>query len=391
MTVSFDLPNLRVLMIHARYRQPGGEDVSVAAEVECLRTAGVIVDILTLDALPAGAGAAAIWNAAAGRAVTQRLVKVPCDLIHVQNVFPAGSAAVLRAAVDSGLPVVHTLRNYRLLCPAGTLWRPGKGPCRKAACLSLGCWHGSRLATAGAMLATRMMHWSGALEGVSRFITPSAFLRDALAGVIEPARVRVVPNMLGHDPKVGVGRRSGVLFVGRLTEEKGVGELVPVARRLGPEAPMLVVGDGPLAPRMADAPPWVMRVHAMPHADVLQAMRETSVVVVPSLWNEPFGRVALEAMACGAAVVASRCGGLPEVVGDAGILVEPGHRAALVNALHEAMERAPGLGALARRRYERVSAGGVSALLAVYDEALEAARRRHHPSARTANSGTVRP
>ncbi|MFA7430963.1 MAG: glycosyltransferase family 4 protein, partial [Rhodospirillaceae bacterium] len=108
-------------------------------------------------------------------------------------------------------------------------------------------------------------------------------------------------------------------------------------------------------------------------------------------WNEPFGRVALEAMACGAAVVASRCGGLPEVVGDAGILVEPGHRAALVNALHEAMERAPTLGASARRRYEALSAGGVSALLAVYDEALETARRKHQPSARIANRGTVRP
>lgn len=386
----------RVLMVHARYRAPGGEDVSVAAEIDCLRTAGVLVDTLTLGPTPDGAGASALWNAAAGRAVTQRLAQVPADLIHVQNVFPAGSAAVLQAAVQSGLPVVHTLRNYRLVCPAGTLWRPGKGPCKAPACLSLGCWRGSRLATAGAMVATGLMRWSGALDGVSRFITPSAYLRDALlrdglAGVIDPARVRVVPNMLAEDPGAGIGRRSGVLYVGRLNEEKGVGELVPVARRLGPEAPMLVVGDGPLARLLADAPPWVVRVPSMSHADVLQAMREAAVVVVPSLWAEPFGRVALEAMACGTAVVASRTGGLPEVVGDAGLLVEPGHRAALVNALHDALARATALGIKSRRRYEVLSAGGASSLVAVYAEALAMPRRRSQPAARTANSGTVRP
>ncbi len=378
-------------MVHARYRQPGGEDVSVAAEVECLRAAGVLVDTLTLGPIAEGAGASALWNAAAGRAVEQRLAQVPADLIHVQNVFPAGSAAVLQAAVRSGLPVVHTVRNYRLVCPAGTLWRPGKGPCRGPACLSLGCWRGSRVATAGALLATGLMRWSGALAGVARFITPSAYLRDALAGVIDPARVRVVPNMLAQDPKPGTGRRSGVLYVGRLTEEKGVGELVPVARRLGPEGPMLVIGDGPLAALLADAPPWVLRVPSVPHADALQAMREAAVVVIPSLWAEPFGRTALEAMACGAAVVASRSGGLPEVLGDAGLLVEPGHRAALVNALHDALARAPALGAKGRRRYEALSAGGAASLLAVYEEALAMPRRRSHPSARMANSGTVRP
>lgn len=378
-------------MVHARYRQPGGEDVSVAAEVERLRAAGVIVDTLILGPFPGGAGVAALWNTAAGQAVARRLAQVPADLIHVQNVFPAGSAAVLQAAVRSGLPVVHTVRNYRLACPAGTLWRPGKGPCRTPACLSLGCWRGSRMATAGALLATGLMRWSGALAGVSRFITPSAYLRDALAGVIDPARVRVVPNMLAHDPTAGVGRRSGVLYVGRLTEEKGVAELVPVARRLGPEAPMMVIGDGPLAATLADSPPWVVRMPSMPHTDVLQAMREAAVVVVPSLWAEPFGRTALEAMACGTAVVASRSGGLPEVVGDAGVLVEPGHRAALVNALQDALARATALGAKGRRRYEALSAGGAESLLAVYEEALAMPRRRSHQSARRENSGTVRP
>lgn len=384
--------SLRVLMIHCRYRTPGGEDVSVDAEVTRLREAGVMVDTLFLGPLPAGQEARALWNGAAAEAVRRRLAEVPVDLIHVQNIFPAGSAAVLKAAQASGLPVVHTLRNFRLICPAGTRWQPGKGRCQTPACLNLGCWRDGRLATAGALAATGLMRWSGALRGVSRFITPTAFLRDALAAVIDPARVRVVPNLLAADPKPGVGRRSGVLYVGRLTEEKGVGDLVPVARRLGPEVPFLVIGDGPMASRLAEAPPWVLHVPAVPHAEALQAMREASVVVVPSLWAEPFGRAALEGMACGAAVVASRVGGLPEVVGDAGILVEPGHRAALAHALHEAMARAPALGMLGRKRYEALAAPGVAPLIAVYEEALAAStRRRSQPAASTANSGTVRP
>ncbi|MGC2855294.1 glycosyltransferase [Novispirillum sp. DQ9] len=384
--------SLRVLMVHARYRQPGGEDVSVEAEVVRLREAGVIVDPLIFGPLPDGAGLEALWNDRAAQALRQRLTEVPADLIHVQNVFPAGSAAVLKAAVGSGLPVVHTLRNHRLVCPAGTLWRPGKGRCRGPSCLSLGCWRGSRLATAGAMAATALLRWSGALDGVTRFITPSAYLRDALAAAIDPARVRVVPNLLAEDPGVGIGRRSGIVYAGRLVEEKGLADLLPVARRLGPEAPITLIGDGPFRTRLRDAPPWLVHLPHVPHAEVLQAMREAAVVVLPSLWAEPFGRAALEGMACGAAVVASRVGGLPEVVGDAGILVDPGHRAALAHALHEALEHAPALGAKGRRRYEALSAGGVEPLLAVYEEAMAAhPRRRSHPVARAANSGTVRP
>lgn len=379
-------------MVHARYRAAGGEDVSVDAEVHRLREAGVIVDTLFVGPLAEGAGLEALWNAGAAKALRQRLAEAPADLIHVQNVFPAGSAALLKAAVDSGLPVVHTLRNHRLLCPAGTLWRPGQGRCKRPECLVRGCWRGSSLATAGALAATGLMRWSGALDGVTRFITPSAFLRDALAAAIDPQRVRVVPNLLATDPGPGIGRRSGALFVGRLVEEKGAGDLVPLARRLGSDVPITVVGDGPLAARLAEGPPWLMHIPALPHAEVLQAMREAAVVVVPSLWAEPFGRAALEGMACGAAVVAYRSGGLPEVIGDAGLLVETGHRAALVHAIHEALERGPALGSKGRQRYEALSSGGVAPLLAVYEEALAAhPRRRSQPTARRANSGTVRP
>lgn len=379
-------------MVHCRYRAAGGEDVSVTAEVQRLRQAGAVVDTLFLGPLSDDAGLEALWNGGAARALRRRLAEVPADIIHIQNVFPAGSAALLKAAVDSGLPVVHTLRNHRLACPAATLWRPGKGRCKSAACLSLGCWRGSRLATAGALAATGLMRWSGALDGVARFVTPSAFLRDALAAVIDPARVRVVPNMLAEDPAPAIGRRSGVLFAGRLIEEKGVGDLVPLARRLGPEAPLTVIGEGPLAGRLAEGPPWLLHIPALPHADVLQAMREAAVVVVPSLWAEPFGRTALEGMACATPVVAYRSGGLPEVLGDAGLLVETGHRAALVNAVHEALERGAALGALGRRRYEALSAGGGASLLAVYEEALAAhPRRRSQPAASRANGGTVRP
>lgn len=363
-----------VLMVHARYRAPGGEDVSVQTEVAVLRAAGLPVDLLDVPPVRTeGPRAAldALWNRRVAARVREAIAARRPAVVHVQNLWPGASPAVIAAATRMGVPVVATLRNARRLCPAGTLWRDDAACGRCAASpwpgIARGCWRGSRAGTLVSAMANR---WHPAWDGVACFIAPSAFLRAALAPVVDSARVRVVPNRLPDLP-VPEGPRSGILYAGRPVPEKGVAVLRRAVERL--EVPLTVLGGAT----------------AVPPARAWAAMGRAAVVAVPSLWPEPFGRAALEGMGMGAAVVASAVGGLPEVVGNGGLLAPPGDVDAWTEVLRRALAEQPRLGALGRARARGLAGDGAAPLIAVYESALTAPLSRHH-RASTAKAGSVR-
>ncbi len=136
-----------------------------------------------------------------------------------------------------------------------------------------------------------------------------------------------------------------VAFLGRLVEEKGVQLLLRAFSRLQARAQLMVVGDGPYAPRLRelaaslDLGPRVEFRPAIPSVQMPSVLAEVDVVVLPSLtrpnWKEQFGRVLVEAMACRTAVVGSDCGEIPNVVGDAGLLFPEGDEDALRLRLEE--------------------------------------------------------
>jgi glycosyltransferase involved in cell wall biosynthesis len=163
-------------------------------------------------------------------------------------------------------------------------------------------------------------------------------------------------------PAAGDRRSAGlhIGYVGRLEPHKGVAVLVDAVARL-PRAHLTIVGDGPERGALERSVNTLgigdrVRITGFaPNDQLPEVYRGFDIVAVPSLetstWIEQFGRVALEAMACGVPVVASDSGSLPEVVGDAGILVPPGDADALVKAL-ESLDRADAelLGRAARER-----------------------------------------
>ncbi|RFD19695.1 glycosyltransferase [Komagataeibacter melaceti] len=160
-----------------------------------------------------------------------------------------------------------------------------------------------------------------------------------------------------------------VLFAGRVVADKGADLFVDACERLGPAHPgwrFVMIGadrfrkDAPatpflnaLAPRARAA--GVEMAGYRPHADVLDAMAQAAIVVVPSRWPEPFGLTALEAMAAGAALVAAPMGGLPEVVGDGGILCAPEPVAGLAQAIGTLMDDVAARAALGGRGRARAA------------------------------------
>lgn len=135
-------------------------------------------------------------------------------------------------------------------------------------------------------------------------------------------------------------RNLDFLFVGRLVSDKGIDLLMQALRQLPESCSCFVVGDGPEREAMqAQAPKQVKFLGRLESGQIAELMRQSKWLVVPSRWQEPFGLVVVEAIACGARVLAANHGGLPEAVGPCGLLFQPNDVASLKSTMQAAMER----------------------------------------------------
>lgn len=329
---------------HSRYRHPGGEERHIDLLIAELQRTGHSIERIETDAREVawrqriGLATTLAYRPSAGRMVTRRLQRRPADVVHFHNITPHLTTAALRAAKSSGAHVVLTLHNFRFACPAGTLLRRGRrhDDCVRGSSLVCGL-RGARepwLESVAYGAAIEVQRRLGLLtRWVDAFVTPASHLRDTFIRSGGPAeRTHVIPYgvPLSRDFH---GNQSFVLFAGRLSSEKGVQTLLRAAAQT-PEIPFVVAGDGPLSPLLGQAPEnvdWVGRVSAARVADL---RRDAAFVVAPSECSEVLPFAAIEAIADGRPVVATRTEGLSEIVDDGttGLLVAERDPAALATA-----------------------------------------------------------
>lgn len=332
-----------VLVIHNRYQQPGGEDAVVRAEIDLLRRAGHRVvpyirdnrDIVSYGvAQKASLLISASWNLKTRCELRSLIRKERPDIAHCHNLLPLVSPAAYYECKANGVPVVQTLHNYRLCCPAGTLFTRGercRRPCRGSAhAIASACYRNSHLQTAAVslMLSThsQLDTWERCVDA---YVVPSAFCRDYFAAAGLPQqKLHVKSNFLVNDPGKQTARGDYALFVGRLSAEKGVLEMLEAWRDL-PEVKLLVIGDGPLFAHAQDLAHCdsgkIKFLGQLEPARTMSYMRGARFLVFPSRWYEPFGMGLLEAAACGVPAVASHIGAIPELVSHrrTGLLFKP--------------------------------------------------------------------
>lgn len=327
------------MLIHTYYNQPGGEDVVFEMELEYLRTKGhdVKAIVFSNDELqklyPWQQAARALWNNDAYRLVRQVVRDFSPSIVHIHNTFPFASPAVIHAVRAERIPLVLTLHNYRLLCVNALFFRSG-GVCED--CLGRLPWAGVRNAcyresyTASAVAAaTLTVHrWLGTWsEMVDAYVALTEFARmKFVEGGLPEEKVLVKPNPLHPDPGPGSGG-SLALYVGRLSPEKGVRTLLDAWKKV--DYPLLLLGDGPLAPEVEEAArhgasiEWLGR---RSHEEVVQRMKQASFLVFPSEWYEGFPMTIAEAFATGLPVVASHLGAMASLIrhGQTGLHFRPG-------------------------------------------------------------------
>ena len=347
---------MRVMLLHNTYQHPGGEDQVFAAEGALLEGRGHEVERFTvsndlIDGMSRAALAAStVWNRDSYRALRAQFRAKRPDVAHFHNTFPLLSPSAYAAARDQGVPVVQTLHNYRLLCVNALLFRDGH-ICND--CLghpvpwqgvAHACYRGSRLASAAVATMIALHRARGTwMNDVDLYIALTEFARSRfIAGGLPAERIVVKPNFVHPDPGLGDASGNFALFVGRLVPEKGIRTLIDAWQRIGPNFPLRIVGDGPLAPQVAAAAaqcPWITWLGRRPRAEVLTLMRAATLLIFPSTWYEGFGMTVAEALAVGLPVVGSRVGGMAALIDDGrtGVHFPPGDAAALAERVQWAM------------------------------------------------------
>ncbi|KUF16869.1 glycosyltransferase [Streptomyces silvensis] len=373
---------MHVLVVHNRYSstQPSGENRVVDEEVALLRAAGHRVDVferrsddIAARSLPGKAAVPLLvpWNPKVRTELAAHLRAERPDVVHIHNVFPLLSPAVVAACADAGVPAVATLHNYTQVCPPGTLHRDGRqctecvGSRTALPAVRHGCYRNSRLATvplALSMAVNRRRWWSG----VERFFCISGAQRDILVRSGMPAERLAVKHNFVPDPGARrVGDGEHLLFLGRLAETKGIPLLMAawdlIAADGGIGVPLVLAGAGPLE---AQVRAWAANrddVRFVGLYDPVQsrdAVARSVAVVAPSMAKETFGLVVAEAMAAAVPAVAAAHGAFVELVDDGvtGLLHRPEDAASLASCLRRIVAdpvRNRELGQAARLRYEK--------------------------------------
>lgn len=253
------------------------------------------------------------------------------DLLHCHNIYHQLTPSIMRAAHRAGVPVVLTLHDYKPICPVYTRLESGT-PCDRCGTghfshlLRHRCAEGS-LARSALLYAEAMFHdWRGSYACVDRVIAPSFYLASAVSRWrFAPERVSVLRN--GVDPaQFTPGAKPGdyFLFIGRLSPEKGLETLGRA--QAGTGLRVRVAGTGPMEPFLRRAYPGLELLGHRGGAELRELIAGAAAIVVPSEWHENCPMSVIEAMAAGKPVIASRIGGIPELVGHqrTGLLFQAG-------------------------------------------------------------------
>jgi glycosyltransferase involved in cell wall biosynthesis len=382
---------VKILVAHNRYRShlPSGENKAVDTEIEMLRAAGVEVatylrssDEIAEMSAPERL-AVPLQPVRGGRALSEIGALIDGqrpDVLHLHNPFPFISWSVVQVAHSRGVPVVQTLHNHRHSCMRGSYFRDGaacrlcEGRATPWPAVLHGCYRDSRLQSVPMAVAFRAHRKDQ--RAVDRYIALTQAVADSIlaSGLVSPGQVVVRPNTVS-DPGAPVPPGRGLLFVGRLTVEKGVDLLVDAWVAAGrPTGSLTLVGDGPLLDGLTARSGDGLRVLGRLGPDgVAREMRDSAVVVVPSTSPEAMPLVVLESFAHGRPVLATTGGGLAATVTqEVGLLAAPtadGLATALADLGRSDLSA---LGRAARQRYEREFAPGVvmAAQVRIYEDVL---------------------
>lgn len=371
---------MKILQIHNFYRTPGGECSVVKAENRLLKQYGHTIQQFSVDSggiVAQSLGRKALgflqipYNIEAARQLTKLLHDFQPDIAHVHNVFPLLSPSMYVVLKRKCTNVIQTIHNYRFLCPNGLFFTGGR-ICQQCmhdgfmAAVRNKCVRNSYPISAMYAAAIGLAWQSGSLPtNIDRYIALNQFGADMLAsGGVPRERIRICGNFIEHTSVSPKAKHFYILYLGRLSPEKGLWTLLKAMRGVPAGITLKIGGTGPMEVALKD----YVAAYSLPveflgfvAGDEKERLIAGAIcTIVPSEWFENFPMSVLESLALGTPVIASRIGGLPEMIEHevSGLLFEPGDIEGLLRAIRrvsenteEAMSMAAAALAAARSRF----------------------------------------
>jgi glycosyltransferase involved in cell wall biosynthesis len=389
---------LKIVAVHNRYQERGGEDEVFEAEAQLLSDRGCTIKTVIEPASDPrtwkqkyDVALNCIWSKPSHEKFLNLLRQERPDVVHIHNFFPGISPSVYYACREAEVPVVQTIHNYRLICPSATLYRDGH-ICEECMDHSLwrgvryGCYRESRLGTAAIALMIQTHRkretWT---DMVDCYVTLTEFARQKMiAGGLPADKITVKPNFMLKDPGKRTARGEYALFVGRLADLKGIPTMLAAWQRLDEMVPLVIAGDGPFRVEMESeiarrGLSHVLYRGRLSRQDTVDAMKNARFLVFPSGWYEGFPMTIVEAFACGLPVICSRLGSMQEIVTDS--LTgwhfnsgDPDDLAAKINWAWKHAEETDAMGTAARREFETryTATRNYEMLIEIYEKVMNA-------------------
>lgn len=377
---------MKILLVHNFYRSssPSGEDAVFRSEFELLKKNGIEVityekhndDVVTgLDKLKAALTTA--WSRKTYEELKHLIAKEKPDLAHFHNIWYLISPSAYYACKDAGVPVIQTLHNFRMFCANGLLLRDGQ-VCEKCVGtlpwkgVRYGCYGSSRLYSIPIALSESIHSIAGTWKNkIDAFIALTEFGKKKFVECGLPEnRIFVKPNFLSDPPEPSFSDKDYVIFLGRLSHEKGISILIDAARKLKDSAIPLrvrIVGDGSARKELEDKVEsekinGVEFTGRKNFDECMVLLKGARFMVMPAICYENFPMAIREAFACGKPVITSRLGAMAELVQDSktGLLFEPGNPEDLVAKMKWMLENEDScieMGKNARKEFEEKYTG----------------------------------
>jgi len=341
------------------------------------------------DINPGRAAVEAVWSGESCRRIKRLIREARPEVAHFHNTFLRISPAAYYACKEEGVPVVQTLHNYRLICPGALIMRDGK-VCEDCVGKGLpwtgvvhGCWRGSRVQTAVVAAMLSIHRWVRTWQKkVNLYIALTKFSRSKfIEGGLPPEKIVVKPNFVDPDPGVREDQGGYVLFVGRLSPEKGIQTMLKAGSKLKRIA-LKILGNGPLMDEIQrtvcnNGLDMLEILGQRPRREVFEFMKGARLIVFPSEWYEGFPVTIAEAFACGVPVIASRLGAMAEIIEDkrTGLHFDPGNPedlAAKVEWAWNHPKEMQEMGYQARKEYEAkyTAERNYKLLMEIYEKAI---------------------
>ncbi len=266
-----------------------------------------------------------IYSFEAKKKIMQVIDAFKPDIVHMNNINFQLTPSILYGIKKKGIPLVQTVHDYQMICPNHLLYNfKQNAPCEKCVggsyrnCIQNKCIHESRVKSILGALEAKVYSWLRTYKKVDLFVCPSYFLENKLLSAKDyyAGKTLTIHNFINKKQFSNIDRREDayIVFVGRLSKEKGVAHLAKTARLL-PEYTFMVAGNGPDEGILHNIPN-VKLAGFLTGDKLTRLMGNAKALLLPSVCYENCPLSILEAHALGVPVVTMNSGGMAELVKD---------------------------------------------------------------------------